>query len=215
MASGLPSYGCVSSALGMQRWVVGGALGLVACAGLVVLGWWAFIRSVEKPPFATTLREGAFSLRQYESWVVAEVEGSGERMDALRGGFRSLAGYIFAKHRPGPKVAMTAPVLQQPTHGGWTVRFVMPSAWRLDELPEPRQSEVRLAELPARQVAAVQFSGWASDADFERKRLELEAWMKERGLRGMGEPILAYYDDPMVPGPLRRNEVLIPVGPPI
>jgi hypothetical protein len=42
----------------------------------------------------------------------------------------------------------------------------------------------------------------------------LETWIAQQGLKRAGEPEYAFYDAPMVPGPLRRNEVLIPIAVP-
>lgn len=198
----------------MMRWVTGLVLGGLGLAGVVVLGWWAAIRSVETPPHTVEIVDGMFELRRYARWVVAEVEREGARRDALRAGFRPLAGYIFAKHRAGDKVAMTAPVLQEPAaevSGRWRVRFVMPANREVGDLPAPGQPDVRLAVVPARRVAAVRFAGRATDADFARRETQLRAWVEAEGLEASGPAQYAYYDDPMVPGPLRRNEVLLPV----
>jgi hypothetical protein len=40
----------------------------------------------------------------------------------------------------------------------------------------------------------------------------LRAWLLGQGIVPEGEAEFAFYDAPMVPGPLRRNEVLIPVA---
>jgi hypothetical protein len=40
----------------------------------------------------------------------------------------------------------------------------------------------------------------------------LRAWLAGQGIVPEGEAEFAFYDAPMVPGPLRRNEVLIPVA---
>jgi hypothetical protein len=40
---------------------------------------------------------------------------------------------------------------------------------------------------------------------------ELRAWMRVRNLQPEGEPIIAYYDAPFIPGPLRRNEAMLRV----
>ena len=189
---------------------------LVALAFVVATGWYAFIRSVETPPFHLVTKDGVFEVRDYAEQVAAEVVRTGSREQAVQRGFRPLAGYIFAKDRPGEKVAMTAPVVQEPEDGSststatWRVRFIMPSAYTKDSLPQPI-GEVRLTELPARRMAVIRFSGRADTAMFERELERLRNWIDRQGLRPEGGPTLAYYDDPLVPGPLRRNEVMVPV----
>lgn len=34
------------------------------------------------------------------------------------------------------------------------------------------------------------------------------AWLQSRQLKPIGSPTYAYYNDPFIPGPLRRNEVM-------
>ena len=189
---------------------------VLALGVLAGLGWWAFIRSVETPDFHLERADGRFELRRYSGWVAAEVKREGGRAEAVRAGFGPLARYIFARERDGERIAMTAPVLQErgAEPSSWTVRFVMPSKYARDTLPDPADEQVRLTEAPGRWMAAVRFSGWADDADFARAEEALRSWLTEQGLEAVGSAILAYYDDPWVPGPLRHNEVLIPVAPP-
>lgn len=143
---------------------------------------------------------------------MAEVERSGSRGDAVSAGFRPLAGYIFARERGGDSIAMTAPVTQTPEgEGTWLVRFIMPQRYALEDLPGPASEDVSLRELEPQRMAAIRFSGRATDATVEEHERRLRAWMADQGLEASGEPVYAYYDDPMTPGFLRRNEVLIPV----
>lgn len=187
-------------------------VGAGALALLAVSGWAWVALSVAEPPFETVVADGAMALRAYPALVVAETAKPGDRDEAVRAGFRPLAGYIFARGRPGEKIAMTAPVTQRREGDGWTVQFVMPEGRRLAELPPPAGSEVRLAEWPTAQRAVVRFSGAADDASIADAEARLRAWMAARSLTDAGEPPLyAYYNDPLTPGFLRRNEVLVTV----
>lgn len=193
-------------------WVGGGVLAL----GLVALGGWMWVmRSVETPAYEPLRAEGRFELRAYPDLALAEVETAGARREALRAGFRPLARYIFASDRGGEKIAMTAPVVQSPSETGWRVAFIMPSARALDSLPAPAGEGLTLRRQPGGRYAAARFSGAADDADFEAQAAALRDWIAQQGLSPAGPPVYAYYDDPMTPGFLRRNEVLIAVeGPP-
>lgn len=91
----------------------------------------------------------------------------------------------------------------------WAVRFIMPARYGLEELPAPAGSDVRLSEVPPRRVAAIRFSGRASDELIASKEAELRAWLEIRGLTPAAPAIYAFYNDPFTPGFLRRNEVLI------
>jgi hypothetical protein len=121
------------------------------------------------------------------------------------------------------KIAMTAPVtqtvtqtaLRQETQSGdgndrWTVQFIMPSRYQLADLPAPA-GDVHLREIPARRIAAVRFAGRTTDAAIAEQQQRLRTWMTEQGLTPAGDPVYAYYNDPFTPGPLRRNEIMIPL----
>jgi DNA gyrase inhibitor GyrI len=190
---------------------------IAAGAGLAVVGAaaaYAQYRQTEQPDYALLGTDGDFSLRDYPALVVAEVSHSGNRERASGASFRRLAAYIFAQDRPagGEKIAMTAPVLQDETAPGeWRMRFVMPSRYTLETLP-PAPADITLTETPARRMAAVRFSGNGSARDLALMEARLRDWMRGEGLMPAGEAEYAFYDAPMVPGPLRRNEVLIPVA---
>jgi hypothetical protein len=176
-----------------------------------------------------------FSLRTYAPVLVAEVTVSGTRRDAANAGFRLLADYIFgnnlaAQGGEAEKIAMTAPVVQapaQPTQqtiamttpvvqaeaeaGRWTVQFVMPKAYTLATLPKPMNPAVTLRERPGRTVAAVQFSGWATEASVNRHTEALKAWVAAKNWQPDGSVQLAFYDPPWTLPWWRRNEVWMPV----
>ena len=60
-------------------------------------------------------------------------------------------------------------------------------------------------------LAVVRFSGYANAQSIAAAEKRLRDWIAARGLAATGEVEYAYYDSPMIPGPLRRNEILIPV----
>lgn len=194
------------------RWIVAGvALSAVGAAAV-----YAQYRQTEQPDFAVVSADEDFELRDYPALVVAEVSHSGSRERASGASFRRLAAYIFAQDRPagGDKIAMTSPVLQDETRPGqWRMRFVMPSQYTLETLP-PAPADITLTQMPARRMAAVRFSGNGAGRDLALMEARLRDWITTQGMMPAGEAEFAFYDAPMVPGPLRRNEVLIPVAAP-
>lgn len=205
--------------------VIGGLI-LLAAVGMAVFVY--VVQNVETPRYATVLADGDFEVRDYPPLVVAEVRRQGGRQEALSQGFGPLARYIFAKEREGERIAMTAPVVQQRqgaipmtapvtqsrlADGDWSVRFIMPASYTLDQLPAPAsaggESQVRLTQIPARRTAVVRFSGRTPDTVLADQERALREWMADRGLQPAAPPVYAYYNDPFTPGPLRRNEVLI------
>ena len=192
------------------RWIAAG-IGLAAVGAAAV---YAQYRQTEQPDFVLVSADEDFELRDYPSLVVAEVSHSGSRERASGASFRRLAAYIFAQDRPagGEKIAMTAPVLQDETQPGeWRMRFVMPSKYTLETLP-PAPADIALTQMPARRMAAIRFSGNGGARDLALMEARLRDWMMGQALMPAGEAEFAFYDAPMVPGPLRRNEVLIPVA---
>jgi DNA gyrase inhibitor GyrI len=195
------------------------------------------IQNVEQPKYSLVEQQGDIELRDYPSLLVAEVRRDGTRQQGLSAGFGPLARYIFAKERGGERIAMTAPVEQQAAapnariamtapvtqhavdgpardaggQGGWAVRFIMPSTYRLAQLPAPASDDINLYEVPPRRMAAIRFSGRTTDALIGEQEQRLKDWMGQQGLKQAGPPIYAYYNDPFTPGFLRRNEVLIEV----
>ena len=53
----------------------------------------------------------------------------------------------------------------------------------------------------------VSFSGRADDRLLAAQEDRLRGWLAKIGERAESEPEYAFYNSPMIPGPLRRNEV--------
>ena len=203
----------------MQRTLLAGA----AAAGMALLGGAVYLwreNQTEEPDFRALLTEGDFQIRDYPELVVAETVVEGPRKDALGEGFRRLADYIFAKSRDGEELPMTVPVMQDSgdpmasdpplfddeLEGAWRTRFVMTAGRTEDDLPEPPEG-VELVTIPARRVGVVSFTGRPSDADLAREEDRLRGWLSRQDESAAAEPEYAFYNSPMIPGPLRRNEV--------
>lgn len=203
------------------------ALGAAVVSAGAAAAYAYYRTSVDEPEFTVLMDEGEFQLRRYPSIIVAEVTHTGDRRQALQAGFKRLAAYIFAEDRGGEKIAMTSPVMQDGAEkiamtapvmqdasdksGTWRTRFVMPASYTMEMLPPP-PADITLTQLDQRKIAAVRFSGNGSSEDLTRHEAALRAWIAAKGLVPAGEAEYAFYDAPMVPPPLRRNEVMIPVG---
>ena len=189
------------------------ATALLAVFVGLAIAWYVTTRNVEIARYEAIEADGAIEIRSYPTLVVAEVTRTGNRDEAVRSGFGPLAGYIFAKERPGDKIAMTAPVTQSSEGTNWTVRFIMPSSYSLDQLPQPSDADVQLREMPPARRAAIRFSGWWSDELFKTEDAKLRDWLSKKGLSPSGTPTFAYYNDPFTPGFLRRNEIIYDLPP--
>jgi len=205
-------------------WILGAVVALLVVAAVA---WIIVARNVETPEYAVVVEDGDIEIRDYPPLVAAQVRRVGDRGTAANKGFGPLADYIFAKDRAGESISMTAPVTQQPTEkiamtapvtqtpdsGEWVIRFIMPSEYKLEDLPKPAGEDVTLTRIPADRRAAIRFNGSWDDALFARKTKELREWLDKRGVEPLGPPTYAYYNDPFTPGFLRRNEVMFDIPP--
>ncbi|MEM8784921.1 MAG: heme-binding protein [Pseudomonadota bacterium] len=87
-------------------------LAAVAAAALSVGG--CAVASVDEPAFSVVDDQKPFEVRRYDPMIVATVQVTGDRNEAANQGFRKLADYIFGNNQPADKIAMTAPVVQEP-----------------------------------------------------------------------------------------------------
>ena len=209
----------------MRKEVLAGA----AAIGVALIGGAAFYyfreKQTEEPDYRALTSDGDYQIRDYPAVTVAETVVEGPRRDALGRGFRVLADYIFAKSRNGEKLAMTVPVMQDggdpmasdpplfddELEGAWRTRFVMPAGRDAADLPEP-PAGVELVEIPPRKVAVVTFPGFADDKLLAEQEDRLRGWLARRGEAVEAAPEYAFYNSPMIPGPLRRNEVWLPLS---
>ena len=154
---------------------------------------------------------GNVEIRRYPKIVIAKVEGPSN-------GFNLLYRFITGGNRQKTKVKMTTPVVSQEIQmtspvlsETGTMAFVMPAEYTLESTPEPLDERVKIAEIPARLVAALCFSGGWSEAHFEKETQELLKTLSESKIKTKGNVFTMLYNPPFIPGFLRRNEVGIEV----
>jgi hypothetical protein len=196
----------------MRSWLI--ALALLAMPPLT--------QAIEEPDHRIERQLGAVEIREYASYVVAEVVVASDAQQAGSEAFPILAGYIFGKNKSDKKFAMTAPVTQTAVPvklemtapvttaavpGGQRVQFVLPRGVTLATAPEPIDPRVQLREVAGSRVAALRYSGFWSAANDAEHLAKLQSVLRDGGLSWSGEPVFARYNAPFVPWFLRRNEV--------
>jgi SOUL heme-binding protein len=187
--------------------------------------------AIEEPKFSVLEQEASFELRQYESQLIAEVLVEGSRDEASNKGFRLIADFIFGNNegvqKESQKIAMTAPVtvesrkiamtapvtVDQSDEKNWRIQFVMPKEYTLETLPKPKNSLVKIREIPSKRYAVIVFSGLNNAEKIENNTKQLREWMQTKQLQAIGSPQLARYNPPWTLPPWRRNEILIEVSP--
>ena len=192
--------------------------------------------AIEQPEYTVVRQDGAFELRRYAPYLLAETEVESGFMEAGNVAFGRLFRYISGDNtaraeiamtapveqanpggarRDGEKIAMTAPVEQATAGGVYRVAFVVPRKYTRETVPRPTDSRVSIREVPARRVAAWRYTGRWTEQNFrEHERLLRDALAKRRLQPEPGDSaIIARYDAPFMPWFMRRNEVLIPLRP--
>jgi hypothetical protein len=183
--------------------------------------------AIEEAKYEVIKKDKQFEIRDYAPHILAETVVEGSMEGAGNKAFGLLFRYISGRNRSRTKVAMTAPVSQEPTgekinmtapveqqrvRDAWIVSFMMPRSYTLQTLPEPEDARVTLRQVPARRMAAVRYTGFWSEKSYLRHKSELESWIHKKGLTIAGDPVWARYNPPFSPWFLRRNEILIPVN---
>ena len=209
-------------------WIVAG----IAVVGAAALG--PVMSDVEQAKYVVVESHDSIEVRDYAPMIAAEVVISGERAPAIQQGFRMIADYIFGNNisaqNVAEKVAMSAPVIQQPSAqtnetiamtapviqqgdgARWSVRFVMPAGYTLATLPKPKNDAVKLTEIEAKRFATIRFSGLAGDESLKEHTAELEQFIKEHPFKAISAPAYAFFNPPWTLPFLRRNEVMIEVA---
>ena len=217
----LGEYACKS----LEAMVLKRSMRIILVVAVIIIGVMDAM-AIEEAAYKVVEKDDGFEIRDYAPHILAETIVEGDLEQAGNKAFNRLFRYISGDNRSRGKVAMTAPVSQEPigekikmtapvgqqrVQEKWAISFVMPALYTLETLPEPEDPKITLRQVPARRMAAVRYSGFWSEKNYLRYKLELESWIHERGLTIVGEPIWARYNPPFTPWFLRRNEILIPV----
>lgn len=176
----------------------------------------------EEPRYEALGTESGIEFRRYAPRLAAETVVEGAEEAARSEGFSRLARYIFGGNQGSARIAMTAPVAQDPmriamtapvaqaaTPGGYRIRFFLPAALR--DPPVPNDARVSITEVPAETVAVLRFTGVPSPAAVAAARARLEAALPATRWVAAGEVVGWFYDPPWTIPALRRNEVAVPV----
>lgn len=179
-------------------------------------------KATEEPDYKVVQQLENIEVREYAAYAVAEVVVPGPASEAGNLAFPILAGYIFGKNKGERKFAMTAPVTQaaEPVKlemtapvtqaaapGGFIVQFVLPKGVTQASAPEPLDPRVTLRDVAPHRVAVIRYSGFWSDANYQKHLAELQNALRAAGLVWMGEAVYSRYNAPFTPWFLRRNEI--------
>jgi len=191
---------------------------------VAVLLWilWSMDFWTEKQRYTVLERRDGYEIREYPSFLAAQVEVTGDFDSALDTGFRILAGYIFGNNTKKQKISMTAPVISQTqekismtapviavssAHQSTIVRFIMPASYTTETLPLPSDKSISIVTVPAQRQAVLRFSGYYQGDKIQKQKDALRELLKRDNVRYRGEIGFAGYNGPGTLPFLMRNEV--------
>jgi hypothetical protein len=209
----------------MYYYIFGALFGGIA---LWSIGSYLVVRTIEEPAYTVLEEKDGYEIREYAPYILAKTTVTGSYDEATNQGFRIIADYIFGNNTKKESIAMTTPVLESKAasekiamttpvlesageNNERTIAFVLPSKYALDTLPTPNNNAVAFEEVPARKVAALRFTWYASASRMEAKKALLQSYLTRDNITSAGEPETARYNPPLSMPLLLRNEVLIPV----
>ena len=165
----------------------------------------------EEQKYRVIKSEKDYEIRFYPAAIIATIYSDADSYKELSGsGFRKLAGYIFGGNESDTKISMTSPVHMDINNTKSSMSFVMPSLYNKENLPKPDDSNVILETTKDEYVAAIRFSGYASDNDIRIYSEKLRKLLIENKISYYGNFRYLGYDSPFrLTG--RRNEIIVSV----
>ena len=188
----------------------------------------------EQQPYRIMRNCGVFEVRSYPEHLLAEVVIEGTFESAGNRAFRYLFAYISGENHTSQKIAMTAPVAQEPApekismtapviqqeikgqgNGGgmpkFRVSFVLPQRFTVEDAPAPTNPLVHLRLVPRSVAVVIRFSGRWSTANYQQHLQTLRIAVRQSGLTAIGPPRFARFDPPFKPWFLRHNEIALDI----
>ena len=171
----------------------------------------ASVNKTEEQNYTVIQKEQNFEIRFYPSATFATIKSDAKTYKELSGpGFRKLAGYIFGGNEDKTQISMTSPVQMDISGTVSTMSFVMPSSYNQANLPKPNNPDVILKETQDEYVAAIQFSGFASDKELKLYSEKRQNILKGKGIKTLGNARFLGYNPPFQLVD-RRNEIIFSI----
>ena len=173
---------------------------------------WAKIQNskIETLPYSVLKEYEGFEIRRYEpatfSYVTLNVDSYDKGASM---GFSKLGGYIFGANENQSKISMTSPV-EMEMDSQVVVKFMVPSTYKIEDLPIPKNKEVKFIEQPERTVAAIQFGGFANDEKIKSYKEQLFNLLATHQISHVQEYSFFGYNSPYDLFN-RRNEVIVEI----
>ncbi|MFK7821548.1 MAG: heme-binding protein [Planctomycetaceae bacterium] len=190
-----------------MTWVV---LSVVIGGGLY-MAWSLTSRDAyESASYTVVQNDGDFEVREYPELKLATTD-MGFASQGNDGSFMRLFRYISGANATEQKVAMTTPVFMSEgtEEESGQMGFVVPADVVKSGTPEPTGPRVSIKERLGGRFAVLRFNGCMERTDRNEMEQRLREWIVSQSFEADDEVEFAGYDAPWMPGPFRRNEVLI------
>ncbi|MEI8073202.1 MAG: heme-binding protein [Bacteroidota bacterium] len=165
-------------------------------------------RNIERYPYVVKKKYKQFEIRSYETtlFTLVRLSTKGYKNSSSKG-FSILAGYIFGNNERNEKISMTSPVSMS-LEDSMTMMFMVPKKFKKDMLPKPNQTGIEFKQEPAKNLAAIRFSGWANDTKIEKYKQNLKAALDAEGIKYTNQFYFFGYNAPYEVFN-RKNEVIV------
>jgi len=183
---------------------------IVTAFVLILVSGHSMAGDIEEPEWHLVDSLDRVELRHYSPSVEARTTLRGSGQTSV--GFRRLAGFIFGGNDRSERIAMTAPVQETLQDSLPTMAFTMPSGYKIQDLPAPGSDQVVIVDVPARTLAVIRFSGWATRGKIARNSKKLFKTLKQYGIEPASGTTLNQYNPPWTPPFLRRNEISVEIA---
>ena len=193
---------------------------VAAVLGLTVFGVLAWNMTAragyESAEYTVIEAEGKYEVREYPDLTLVSTSTNVDSQ-GRDGSFMKLFGYISGANESQQKISMTTPVFMENNDLASVAKmgFVMPKEVAVKGAPLPTGPGVTMRTRKGGRFAVLRFSGQLNTKTAKEAETKLRSWMAEKDLieapstEGSSSVESAGYDPPFMPGPLRRNEILI------
>lgn len=184
---------------------------VVLLLGVAVwIGYYQYssVRTLGEPNYQAVRVNDQYEIRNYESYLVAVVDVTGATEQALKDGYALLEDYFGGNNLLQRVIPLKFPISEVSLgNGKRRIVATFPRGTVAALAPKPNRPEVRVVTIPARTVAVLRFSWWASAARIDEQKRELLELLESADIAVAGVPETAFYSTSLT----SPYEIMVPV----
>ena len=184
-------------------------LGVIIAAFLIFQFYFIYSqKDIETHQYQTLKKIDNIEIRKYESALFTSIKlATGDYDKAGSEGFNALGGYIFGDNETKENIAMTSPV-NMSLEDSVTMQFLVPKAYKKEDLPIPNQKKIQFKQMPEKTVAVISFGGWANKDKIDKYKNALKQTLDKNGIAYFNKFSFLGYNAPFEVFN-RKNEVIV------